>query len=274
MPLLATPAQAVEFPPRRDGTMRKRQAFGPDRARELNPFLSLTEDWMRAPGGYTEHVHRGYETVTLVLEGQLACDDALGRQVVLGPGDAQWATTGHGLSHRELPHGEGETHLLQLWLNLPAAEKRRAASSLELRAVDLPTRVGPGWEARILAGELDGGVGLARALHPVRLLELRLEAGASLELPVPPAQRGVLYLASGELVAAAHVLRNGGLVHLASAGEETLALAAVSAAHLLVMTASPLAEPVEVSGPFILNTKAEVKQAYQDFKAGFFERPG
>jgi redox-sensitive bicupin YhaK (pirin superfamily) len=266
MPLLIAPLQARDFPTRRDGTMRKRQALSPDRARELNPLLSLTEDWMRAPGGYTEHVHRGYQTVTLVLGGQLRCKDSLGGEVLLGAGDAQWATVGRGLSHAELPEGEEEVHLLQLWLNLPAAQKFSPPRVQDLLALEVPVWTAPGALARVLAGELEGLVGPVRA--GVRLLELRLEAGASWSLPFGPAQRALLYLSSGSMEAGPHQLGPGGGLQLTSEEASALPLRGLAASHLLVVSAPPLLEPVEVSGPFIVNTKAEVKQAHDDFRAG------
>jgi redox-sensitive bicupin YhaK (pirin superfamily) len=262
--LTTSAGRALEFPPRRDGTMRKRQALGPDRARQLNPLLSLVESWMRPPGGYDEHVHRGYQTVTLVLEGQVACEDALGGRVVLEPGDLQWVTAGHGLSHRELPEGDAEAHLLQLWLNLPMAAKRHPARVETRRAAEMPVTVADGRWTRVLAGALEEA--------PLRVLEVRLDPDASFELPVPAGHLGLVYLVDGEVMAGLHPLQAGGLLELAATTPELLHLESHAAAHLLVLTALPLLEPVEVSGPFILNTKAEVKEAYDDFRRGWFER--
>ncbi len=273
MLFMTAPGRAFDFPPRKDGTMRKRKAFGPERAAELNPFLSLMEDWMTSPGGYVEHIHRGYESVTLVLGGAVACCDHSGRRAVLEPGDVQWTTMGHGLSHSELPHGEGEAHLLQLWVNLPAAQKGCAARTQEVRAADIPVVTGPGLAVRVIAGALGEVTGPAQTVHPVRLLEARLEQGAVFEVPVPAGQVGLLYVLSGDLTAGTHALAAGATLHLVSKLSDTLPLAALGPVHLLLMTAPPLAEPVEVSGPFILNTKAEVKRAYDDFRGGLFERP-
>ncbi len=272
MQLLTRTDQAVDFPPRKDGTMKKRKAFGPEHAKDLNPFLSLMEDWMREPGGYVEHIHKGYETVTLVLEGEVAFADHTGTTTLLHAGDAQWATAGQGLSHSELPQGEAEAHILQLWVNLPASEKRRPARFQNLLAASIPTLEAEGRRVRVLAGAFDAEEGPAQTVLPVRLLDVSLEAGGLLELSIPSGQVGSLYVVSGDVAAGTNRLSSGGLLHFTSKTSDVLPIAAAGTARLLVMNAPPLLEPVEVSGPFIMNTKAEVKKAYDEVRAGAFDR--
>ena len=163
--LLLTHLEAARvFPTRRDGTMRKRMAFGTERSAQLNPLLSFVEDWMKAPGGYVEHMHKGFETVTLVFAGQVSCADANGASEVLSPGDVQWINTGRGVMHAEMAEGEEEAHMIQLWLNLPAAQKQADPHRATIRALLVPLVALPGANVRVIAGEFevlfkDGQVG-------------------------------------------------------------------------------------------------------------------
>jgi hypothetical protein len=265
--------QARMFPPRRDGTMRKRVAFGTERAAELNPLLSFVEDWMRAPGGYVEHMHKGFETLTLVFEGQVACVDANGPQQVLDAGDVQWVNTGRGVMHAEMPEGEGEAHMIQVWLNLPAGQKLSVASCSTIRASSVPVVEKPGATVRVIAGEFEGKAGVAQAGSQARVLDVRLEAGANLPLPISSGQVGVVYVAQGDLVIGEHSARAGFMVQFSSKLSDTLRLAASEATHLVVVSAPPLREPVIVNGPFVMNTAAQIQEAYAEFRAGTFAAP-
>ncbi len=268
--LLTSVEPARMFPTRRDGTMRKRVAFGTERAPQLNPLLSCVEDWMRAPGGYVEHMHKGFETVTLVYEGQVSCTDANGARELLEAGDVQWINTGSGVMHAEMAEGEGEAHLIQLWLNLPAEQKLVAPRGVRVPSASVPLFERPGVRARVISGELEGERGIAKAGCGARVLDVRLEAGAKLSLPIPSGQLGLVYVASGELTSGAHTLRAGEVLHFSSKVSDELGLCASQPAHLVVLNASPLAEPVIVNGPFVMNTAAQIQQAYADFRAGTF----
>lgn len=271
--LLTRLEKARMFPTRRDGTMRKRVAFGTERAVELNPLLSGVEDWMRAPGGYVEHMHKGFETVTLVFEGQVACVDANGPRSILGPGDVQWVNTGRGVMHAEMAEGEAEAHLIQLWLNLPAAQKLAEPKTTTLAAASVPVVKQPGVRVRVIAGDFAGQQGAAQAATRARVLDLRLEAGASLTLPIASGQVGLAYVAEGELTIGTHPAVAGDVVHFTSKLSDTLRLVASQPTHLVVVNAPPLAEPVIVNGPFVMNTATQIQQAYADFRAGTFAAP-
>ena len=262
--------QARMFPTRRDGTMKKRVAFGTERAAELNPLLSLVEDWMCAPGGYVEHLHKGFETLTLVFSGQVSCTDAHGASHRLGPGDALWINTGRGVMHAEMPEGDEEAHLIQLWLNLPAAQKLGEPRAFTIAASAVPTVEKEGSTVRVIAGEFEGRVGLARAGSQARVLEVHLDADANLLIPIASGQLGFIYVARGELTIGEHLVHPGSVVHFSSKLTDALPLLASSPSHLVVVNAPPLAEPVIVNGPFIMNTAAEIQQAYAEFRTGTF----
>lgn len=261
------------LPTRRDGTMRKRVGFGTDRAQQLNPLLSVVEDWMSVPGGYVEHLHRGFESVTLVFDGAVRCAHASGESELLTAGDVQWVTAGRGVMHAELPEGEGEAHLIQLWLNLPAAQKLCPPRTLTLRSGQVPVAASPGAQVRVICGELSGQRGAATAAAGARLLDCRLEPGAALTLPIAASQLGFVYVASGELEIAGHAAIAGDLVHFQSKISDALQLTASTSAHLVVLSAPPLAEPVIVNGPFIMNSASQIQEAYAEFRAGTFAQP-
>lgn len=271
--LLTKIEQARDFPTRRDGTMRKRVAFGTERAVQLNPLLSLVEDWMHAPGGYVEHMHKGFETVTLVFAGQVSCTDAQGARVLLEAGDVQWINTGRGVMHAEMAEGDGEAHLVQLWLNLPADQKRVEPRGVRIPCAAVPLVERPGARVRVIAGDFEGERGVARAGCGARVLDVHLEAGASLELPIASGQLGVVYALRGSFSAGAQAVQAGDVLHFSSKVSDELALVASEPAHFVLLDAPPLAEPVIVNGPFIMNTATEIQQAYADFRAGTFAAP-
>lgn len=271
--LLTRLEQARMFPTRRDGTMRKRVGFGTDRAAQLNPLLSLVEDWMRAPGGYVEHMHQGFETVTLVFEGQVACLDAHGPPAMLGAGDVQWVTTGRGVMHAEMAEGEAEAHLIQLWLNLPAEQKLAEPRTTTIAAAAVPVVEKPGARVRVIAGEFEGQPGAAQAGSSARVLDLRLEGGARLSLPIASGQVGWVYLAHGQASIGEHAAHAGDVVHFNSKLSDTLPVVASEATHLVVVNAPPMSEPVIVNGPFVMNTATQIQQAYAEFRAGTFAAP-
>mgnify|MGYP001581768896 FL=1 len=271
--LLTRLEQARMFPTRRDGTMRKRVAFGTDRAAQLNPLLSFVEDWMKAPGGYVEHMHKGFETVTLVFGGQVSCTDANGPRELLGPGDVHWVDSGRGVMHAEMAEGDGEAHMIQLWLNLPAQQKQAEPRATVIRAEAVPLVDSPGAIVRVIAGEFEGEQGAARAQAGARVLDVHLEAGANLTLSVASGQLGVVYVAEGELTIGQHLAHAGDVVHFSSKLKDALRLVAAQTAHLVVVNAPPMIEPVIVNGPFVMNTATQIQQAYAEFRAGTFAAP-
>src|SRR5688572_31466751 len=131
---------------------KKQLVVGAEGYEATSPFLFLSEDWFGAPGGFEEHPHRGMQTVTVVLEGALEHRDHTGAHGILHTGDVQWMTAGRGVLHSEMPHGAGQAHTLQLWLNLPARMKMIPARYQDQRLKDTPVRRLPGGEVRVYAG--------------------------------------------------------------------------------------------------------------------------
>src|SRR5690348_10346731 len=136
--------------------MSHRMLIQPGNWAEYDPFLVLAEDWMHEPGGFPDHPHRGIETVTLVLDGELRHADNRGNSGVLGAGDVQWMTAGRGIIHAELPHQSSTVHSLQLWVNLPARNKMIESGYQDLRAGTVPVATEPGVSIRVISGDLEG----------------------------------------------------------------------------------------------------------------------
>jgi len=262
-----------------------RRPFPSAAASELDPFLLLDEmgpaDY--APGeavGAPDHPHRGFETVTYLLSGEMQHADSAGHRGKLGPGDVQWMTAGRGVVHSELPSDRimndgGRLHGFQIWVNLPARDKMIAPHYQEIPKDRLPSAESKDGLARVrvIAGEALGARAVIETRTPILLHDWTLQPGASVEVPVPAGHRVYAYVfENGATVAEGTRLEEG---QLAIFGEgDTVRLArdaqAGSPGRLLLLGGVPLREPVARYGPFVMNTEAEIRQAIADFRRGAF----
>ena len=249
--------------------------FRPTDPALTDPFLVLVEDWFSTPG-FEWHPHRGLETVTTVLDGVLEHGDNLGHAGALEAGEVQWMTAGRGIIHRELAYRDERAHILQMWLNLPAGQKMVASRYQDLTSAAMPRLQAPGVSIDVHTGTVGGVTGAARTHHPVQGLVAALDPGASYDLAVPADHRLFAYLMDGRLLVGGRELRAGqtGWSDPVSPGEATsLHLAAVDPerpARVMVYSGTPLREPVALGGPFVMNAKTEITQAFADFHAGAF----
>ena len=255
-------------------THEARLVIPPGRWAEHDPFLLMAEDWFD-PGTFGPHPHRGFETVTLVLEGELTHFDSLGRTGTLGAGDAQWMTAGRGIIHTEEPAAGSRVHSLQLWLNLPSANKMAEPRYQDLRGPDMPVRREGGAEVRVYAGRSGHVTSSTRTLTPVTMLDMRLGAGAVIGQELPAAHNAFLYVleGSGTIGADADPVVAGEIAWLTRSAEHQasrVVLRADVGMRAVLWAGEPIAEPVAARGPFVLNTDAELDQAFADFKAGRF----
>jgi quercetin 2,3-dioxygenase len=262
-----------------------RRPFPTAQLDHLDPFLLLDEmgpvDY--APGkavGAPDHPHRGFETVTYMLEGEFEHADSAGNRGSIAAGDVQWMTAGDGVIHSEMPAGwikerGGRVHGFQLWVNLPARLKRTAPRYQDVRAAEMPTwRAADGSASvRVIAGEALGVRARAQTMTPITYLDVRLDDRATVTLDVPAAQQAFAYVfggavAIGELARAAE---DGDLAMLSAA--ERIDLRATAAdTRLLLIAGEPLREPVARYGPFVMNTREEIVEAFNDYQAGRFGR--
>jgi quercetin 2,3-dioxygenase len=240
-----------------------------------DPFLALMEDWFPR-GVFGKHPHRGIETVTYVLEGRIDHYDNLGHKGAILPGDAQWMTAGRGLIHNEIP-AEGETvHSLQLWVNLPASEKMTAPRYQDLLGDGVPVRREPGAEIKVFSGASGGVTAPTRNFVPVTLVEFRLEPGAAVRQDMPADYNAFIVVLEGDgAIGEEHREVVAGDVAWLTRREdaslsETLVTASEKPLRALLYAGRPLREPVVARGPFVMNTEAEIEQAYADYRAGRF----
>lgn len=249
----------------------------------LSPFLLLDHAGPHdftpsaSPRGVGQHPHRGFETVTIVYQGELEHRDSSGGGGRIGPGDVQWMTAGDGILHEEF-HSEGFSrsggalHMAQLWVNLPARDKRTAPNYQTLLAADIPQIDLPDGAGtlRLIAGHYDGHTGPAHTFSPLDVWDLRLNAGHGLDLRVTPGRNTALVVLRGSLtLASGESLREGQLAMFDRRGD-SLQLEADSDALVLLLSGEPLDEPIVGYGPFVMNSEREIQQAIDDFREGRF----
>ena len=247
-----------------------------DLQRRLDPFLMLDAFGTDNPGdyiaGFPDHPHRGFETVTYMLEGRMRHRDSAGNEGLLGPGGVQWMTAGRGVIHSEMPEqADGRMEGFQLWLNLPAAQKMRAPWYRDIPAGDIPERTLPGGRVRVIAGQsADTRGAMQRDTTEPLFLDITLEAGANFEQVLPPAHNAFVYVYRGALSIAGTAVpqqRMAILANRADAGGVAFT-AGQEGARAIVVAGAPLNEPIVQYGPFVMNSKEEISQAVDDFRRG------
>jgi quercetin 2,3-dioxygenase len=252
-----------------------------DLDRSVDPFLMLDYAGPQHfpatdhPRGVGEHPHRGFETVTIMYEGAVAHRDSAGNAGVIGPGDVQWMTAASGVVHEELHETQwakqgGTFQAIQLWVNLPQAQKMTAPRYQTLRDADIPAVTlehGAG-RLRVIAGTFQGQKGPARTFTPVELYDLQLQAGGRVELTLPDGQSTSVFVLQGRVsVNGAKPAGEAELVVLKRQGS-LVVLEAKQDSRILIMSGKPIDEPIARYGPFVMNTKAELVKAAEDYQAG------
>ena len=247
---------------------KKQRVIGDDGWEHTSPFLFLSEDWFHAPGGFEEHPHRGMQTVTFVLEGALEHRDHTRAHGVLRAGDVQWMTAGSGVLHSEMPHGGETAHTLQLWLNLPRAMKMIPARYQDQRFADVPVRKLDGGEVRVYAGRSGSVSHPAGSDYPMSLLDIRLTAGATVVQEIAAAERAFIYLLEGGARIGDDAVRAGEVAWFEPDTGEAIVISATTHLRALLFAGVPIAEPIVAYGPFVMTTREEIVQAFEDYQAG------
>lgn len=264
-----------------DGVRLTRIIGGPGLER-FDPFLMLDAfdscDARDYIGGFPPHPHRGFETVTLMLEGRMRHEDHLGNRGLLGPGGVQWMTAARGIVHSEMPEQEqGHLFGFQLWLNLPAADKMGPPSYRDFAPGEIPQLTSArGVAVRVIAGhfregELDVAGAVQRPHTEPQLFELGFPAGACLMPELPRGHTVLVYVFDGELSVRGlhdHTIGSGQLARLGDG--DSLHLTSAAGARALLIAGRPLHEPIVQYGPFVMNSREEIEQALADFRAGRF----
>ena len=246
----------------------KQLVIGAEGWEKTSPFLFLSEDWFGRPKGFAEHPHRGMQTVTIVLEGALEHRDHTGAHGILRAGDVQWMTAGHGVLHSEMPYGNETAHTLQLWLNLPAKLKMIPARYQDQRLADTPIRMLEKGQVRVYAGR-SGEVSHPHGSdYPMSLLDIRLAAGARLGQEIVTRDRGFVYLVDGGASIGGNGVRKGEVAWFEPGAGEQLEIEANEDFRGLLFAGEPIHEPAVAYGPFVMNTRQEIEQAFLDYQAG------
>lgn len=248
---------------------------------KLDPFLML--DYAgpahfkpsSRPRGVEEHPHRGFETVTIAYQGSVDHRDSGGHSGTINPGDVQWMTAAAGVVHEEM-HGKdftakgGDFEMVQLWVNLPAKAKMSKPGYQGIISAQIPrVELGAGAFARVIAGELDGVRGPAKTFTPVNVWDVRLEAGGKGELRLPAGQNSAIVLLRGDVVInGSSTLKGAAQIAPLNPEGESVLLEAKAESLLLVLSGEGLNEPVASYGPFVMNSEAELRQAFEDYRAG------
>lgn len=260
--------------------VKLRRSLGSRPNTRFDPFLMLDEFFSDDPddylAGFPSHPHRGFETVTYMLDGHMRHEDSFGNRGDLGPGDVQWMTAARGIIHSEMPQQTaGRMRGFQLWLNLPAREKMKPAAYRDIPSRDIPTvALAGGGEVRVIAGEFEQGgtqtAGPIGGLSTAPLyFDVRLPAAIEASIPTPLSHNTFLYVYEGDAVVgddarplpyrAAGLLTPGAFVRIRAGGKGV---------RLLLLAGKPIGEPVVQYGPFVMNTPEEIQQAVRDYQSG------
>ena len=257
-----------------------RRPFPSAGLRFADPFLMLDElgpvDY--APGkamGAPDHPHRGFETVSYILEGAVRHEDSAGHEGIIGPGDVQWMTAGRGVIHSEMPTKEilekgGRVHGFQIWVNLPAKDKMMAPRYQEVPKAKIPEGSSELAKVKVVAGEALGVRAAIDTRTPIALHDWTLEPGAKEEVSLPVSYSAYVYVFGGVALVAGQRIEEGQLAVLGPGEFVSLAVeeGTKERARLLILAGEPIKEPVVSYGPFVMNTKAEILQAVDDYQSG------
>ncbi|KAI8977012.1 RmlC-like cupin domain-containing protein [Mycotypha africana] len=257
------------------------RSIGSYALRNLDPFLMLDEFDVHAPGGFPDHPHRGFETVTYMLDGEFLHEDFKGHKGHLGPGDLQWMSAAKGILHAEIPASNKPSHGLQLWVNLASKDKMSEPNYQEYPKEKIVEVVPEeGVNIKVIAGESYGTKSPVMTRTPTMFIDVRLKKGKKMEQVIPPHYAGFIYTLAGSALF-------GGDKH-ASEAHHTLVLSQNKGdyipvestsddCHFVVIAGQPIGEPIVQHGPFVMNTQREIYQAFEDYqegKNGFEGAPG
>ncbi|OZF42030.1 pirin family protein [Rhodococcus sp. 14-2470-1a] len=256
--------------------------FDPSDPTLTDPFLFFGEDWFSTPG-FEWHPHRGVETVTMVVDGVLEHGDNKGHAGALETDDIQWMTAGRGIIHRELAYRNERAHVLQLWLNLSAADKMTDTNYQNLVAAQRPRIERPGVIIDVISGTVEGHTGPAHNHVAVQAVIITIEPGTRTDYALPGNHRAFVHVLSGSADVSGHRLDTGRTAWSEPLPSERAADATARASslylstpdgdtttRLMIFSGAPLNEPIALGGPFVMNTKVEITKAFNDFHAGKF----
>lgn len=241
----------------------------------LDPFLMLDEFKNEDPGayvaGFPEHPHRGFETVSYMKQGKMRHRDSVGNEGVIADGGVQWMTAGRGIIHSEMPEqSEGLLWGYQLWVNLPAEHKMTTPRYQDIQADGIPEISENGVDVRIMAGDWRGTKGASQTLWPVGYLDVRIAPNTTFTHDISETANAMAFIYEGEAISGARRASDHQLAILSKDNGAVSITAGDQGCGMLFMWGEPIGEPVAKMGPFVMNTREELFQAAEDFRAGRF----
>jgi quercetin 2,3-dioxygenase len=258
--------------------IQKGWVLPPNRWMDFDPFILMAEDWFKR-GTFSDHPHRGFQTITYVIDGRLEHIDNGGGRDILEPGDVQYMNAGWAARHAEEGVEDDIAHTLQLWLNLPKDLKNTETSYQNVYSEEAPVVNVDGGSVKVFSGDIAGVKGPLNSVVPITLTEISLEKGASYTLQLPETHNAFLYVLSGDLEFGDNkvALKKHGVATLtydedgSEQNQSDLLIKSNSRrSRVLVYSGTPIREEIVPHGPFVMNTMEEIRQAYRDFQAGKF----
>ncbi|XP_042515568.1 pirin-like protein [Macadamia integrifolia] len=246
-----------------------RRSIGRFELRYFDPFLVLDEFQVTAPGGFPDHPHRGFETVTYMLQGAVTHEDFKGHKGTIRAGDLQWMTAGKGIVHSEMPAAQGTQKGLQLWINLSSKNKMIEPRYQEMLSKDVAEVAKDGIKVRVIAGEALGTKSPIYTRTPTMYLDFTLKPGAHLQQPIPPKWNSFIYVLEGEGIFCSRESSPTKAHHILLLGFGDGVEAWNQSSKLLrfiLVGGEPLGEPVVQYGPFVMNTQEEIDQTIDDYE--------
>ncbi|XP_057765552.1 pirin-like protein [Salvia miltiorrhiza] len=243
-----------------------RRSIGRFELKYFDPFLVLDEFSVSAPAGFPDHPHRGFETVTYMLQGAVRHEDFEGHKGTIEAGDLQWMTAGRGIVHSEMPAAEGTQKGLQLWINLSSKHKMIEPRYQEMKSREIAEASRDGVQVRVIAGEALGVKSEIYTTTPTMFLDFTLKPGAHIRQPIPTSWNAFVYVLEGEAtfsnspVSAHHLLLlgEGHAVYASNHSSKPL--------RFILVGGQPLGEPVHQYGPFVMNTQQQIDQTIEDYE--------
>ncbi|MCA0981573.1 pirin family protein [Exiguobacterium aestuarii] len=250
----------------------------PEQKETFDPFILMAEDWFKR-GTFSDHPHRGFQTITYVIDGRLEHIDNHGGHSILDAGDVQYMNAGWAARHAEEAVDDDLIHTLQLWLNLPKSLKTTTTSYQNVYVEDAPVVLIDGGQLRVYSGEIAGVKGPMESLVPITMTEVLLKEGSAYEHVLPANHNSFLYVLAGsvEVGTSSIPLDKTDVATLTfdetSDAMSTLHLQATSRTRVLIYSGKPIREEYIAHGPFVMNTEEEIRQAFRDYHSGDFGPP-
>lgn len=252
------------------------RVLGRDDVRDFDPFLMLDSFDSHTPSdylaGFPSHPHRGIETITYLVTGRIEHKDSLGNTGLIQSGQSQWMTAGSGIIHQEMPLESPHMLGLQLWLNLPQAEKMTDSKYLEITQDMMGVAHVPGGLVRVLSGECMGAKGVKPPHIQASMYDITLEAGASLRLDTVPAETVFVFLLTGDALLGGQPVRAKSAVLFAEGDCIAMSAPPHTPARLMFFSGKPLNESIAWGGPLVMNTQQELDEAFKELREGTFVR--